>query len=68
LDRLGELDLARRKVDPMDRRSVLVQRTLKGTAFLRDLRGIMTEAATSTTKKPAVAAEAGPPARKAAAG
>ncbi len=30
LDRLGELDLARRKVDPMDRRSVLVQRTLKG--------------------------------------
>ena len=41
LDRLGELDLARRKVDPMDRRSVLVQRTLKGTAFLRDLRGIM---------------------------
>src|SRR5271157_5272064 len=45
LDRLGELDLARRKVDPMDRRSVLVQRTLKGAAFLRDLRGIMTEAA-----------------------
>jgi DNA-binding MarR family transcriptional regulator len=50
LDRLGELDLARRKVDPMDRRSVLVQRTLKGTAFLRDLRGIMTEASTSAKK------------------
>jgi DNA-binding MarR family transcriptional regulator len=47
LDRLGELDLARRKVDPMDRRSVLVQRTLKGTAFLRDLRGIMTDSATA---------------------
>src|ERR1700744_5882976 len=44
LDRLGELDLARRKVDPLDRRSVLVQRTPKGSAFLRDLRGIMTEA------------------------
>lgn len=44
LDRLGELDLARRKVDPADRRSVLVQRTLKGAAFLRDLRAIMTEA------------------------
>ncbi len=44
LDRLGELDLARRKVDPMDRRSVLVQRTVKGTAFLRDLRHIMVEA------------------------
>ena len=50
LDRLGELDLARRKVDPMDRRSVLVQRTLKGTAFLRDLRGIMSEAATAVKK------------------
>jgi len=45
LDRLGELDLARRKVDPLDRRSVLVQRTLKGSAFMRDLRGIMGEAA-----------------------
>jgi DNA-binding MarR family transcriptional regulator len=45
LDRLGELDLARRKVDPADRRSVLVQRTLKGAAFLRDLRGIMAGAA-----------------------
>jgi DNA-binding MarR family transcriptional regulator len=44
LDRLGELDLARRKIDPLDRRSVLVQRTPKGSAFLRDLRGIMTEA------------------------
>ncbi len=53
LDRLGELDLARRKVDPMDRRSVLVQRTLKGTAFLRDLRSIMAEA--STMPKKAVA-------------
>lgn len=44
LDRLGELDLARRKVDPLDRRSVLVQGTPKGSAFLRDLRTIMTEA------------------------
>ncbi|MBE7212312.1 MAG: MarR family transcriptional regulator [Gluconacetobacter diazotrophicus] len=43
LDRLGELDLARRKVDPMDRRSVLVQRTLKGAAYLRELRSIMSE-------------------------
>jgi DNA-binding MarR family transcriptional regulator len=44
LDRLGELDLARRKVDPSDRRSVIVQRTLKGAAFLRDLRAVMSEA------------------------
>src|SRR5260370_28545276 len=41
LDRLGELDLARRKVDPMDRRSVLVQRTLKRPAFLRALSNII---------------------------
>jgi DNA-binding MarR family transcriptional regulator len=45
LDRLGELDLARRKIDPLDRRSVLVQRTVKGAAFLRELRAILTEAA-----------------------
>lgn len=64
LDRLGELDLARRKVDPMDRRSVLVQRTLKGSAFLRDMRGIMGEAASGSRK--AGAAESG--SRKAAAG
>jgi DNA-binding MarR family transcriptional regulator len=57
LDRLGELDLARRKVDPMDRRSVLVQRTLKGAAFLRELRAILNEANrnrhTVTAAKPA---------------
>jgi len=52
LDRLGELDLARRKVDPADRRSVLVQRTLKGQSFLRDLRGIMAEAGASPRKAP----------------
>ncbi|MFC3002931.1 MarR family transcriptional regulator [Falsiroseomonas tokyonensis] len=45
LDRLGELDLARRRVDPMDRRRVLVQRTLKGAQFLGDLRGMLNRAA-----------------------
>ncbi len=44
LDRLAEFDLVRRKTDPTDRRSVLVQRTPKGTAFIRDLRGIMKDA------------------------
>lgn len=44
LDRLGELELARRKVDPADRRSILVQRTVKGAALMRDLRHIMAEA------------------------
>jgi DNA-binding MarR family transcriptional regulator len=57
LDRLGELDLARRKVDPLDRRSILVQRTLKGASFLRDLRSIMGEAATSAKRAPAAASE-----------
>ena len=44
LDRLGELDLTRRKTDPQDRRSVLVQRTTKGSTLLRELSGIMGEA------------------------
>ncbi|GBQ23929.1 MarR family transcriptional regulator [Acidiphilium acidophilum] len=43
LDRLSDLDLARRKVDPTDRRSVLVQRTTKGSAFLREIRNVMGE-------------------------
>jgi hypothetical protein len=34
----------------MDRRSVLVQRTLKGSAFLRDLRSIQSEASTKAAK------------------
>ncbi len=63
LDRLGELDLARRKVDPMDRRSVLVQRTLKGAAFLRDLRSIMVEA-TATARRGGSEAAAEAPARR----
>lgn len=56
LDRLGELDLARRKVDPMDRRSVLVQRTPKGSAFLRDLRAIMADASGTGKKSKKAAA------------
>lgn len=53
LDRLGELDLARRKVDPLDRRSVLVQRTPKGSAFLRELRSIMNGRSGKKTRKAA---------------
>ena len=37
LDRLSEFELVRRKIDPLDRRSVLVQRTSKGNAFMREL-------------------------------
>jgi DNA-binding MarR family transcriptional regulator len=45
LDRLTEFDLVKRKTDPLDRRSVLVQRTPAGMAFLRDLRNILRDAA-----------------------
>lgn len=45
LDRLAEFDLVRRKTDPMDRRSVLVQRTPPGMAFMRELRGFLRDAA-----------------------
>jgi DNA-binding MarR family transcriptional regulator len=36
LDRLGMLGLARRRRDDQDRRSVLVQRTVKGSVYLSD--------------------------------
>jgi DNA-binding MarR family transcriptional regulator len=44
LDRLAEFDLVRRKRDPLDRRSVLVQRTTAGMAFLHELREIAADA------------------------
>ena len=45
LDRLGRLDLARRKTDEADRRSVLVQRTVRGSVFLREFGETITAAA-----------------------
>ena len=44
LDHLSELDLVRRKEDPCDGRSVLVERTMTGAAFMRDLQSMMTDA------------------------
>jgi DNA-binding MarR family transcriptional regulator len=44
LDRLADFDLIRRKADPTDRRSVLVQRTPTGTAYLKDIRTILRDA------------------------
>jgi DNA-binding MarR family transcriptional regulator len=58
LDRLGELDLARRKTDPSDRRSVLVQRTVKGAAFLREIRAVMVEAESTALATGGAAANA----------
>ncbi|MBI0535220.1 MarR family transcriptional regulator [Roseomonas sp. KE2513] len=50
LDRLGEFDFARRKTDPKDRRSVLVQCTVKGSALLREISATMVEAGTAFQK------------------
>ena len=44
LDRLGQLDFVRRKTDEDDRRSVLVQRTVKGSVFLSDYAGLISAA------------------------
>lgn len=44
LDRLGEFSLARRKTDAKDRRSILVQRTVKGSVYLAEFAEIIEEA------------------------
>jgi DNA-binding MarR family transcriptional regulator len=48
LDRLGDLGLVKRKTDENDRRSVLVQRTVKGSVFLREFGDIVVHAAQAT--------------------
>ncbi|CAH2599711.1 Winged helix-turn-helix transcriptional regulator [Rhodovastum atsumiense] len=40
LDKLGELDLAKRRPDPTDRRSVLVDSTPAGIALMNELKSI----------------------------
>ncbi len=44
LDRLTEFGLVKRKVDDQDRRSVLIQRTVKGSVFLREFGDIIVTA------------------------
>ena len=61
LDRLSEFDLVRRKTDPLDRRSVLVQRTASGTTFLRDLKKIMADAEEDAARMPSMARRTGAP-------
>ena len=36
IDRLTEIEFVRRKVDEQDRRSVMIQRTVRGSVFLRE--------------------------------
>jgi DNA-binding MarR family transcriptional regulator len=61
LDRLSEFDLVRRKTDPLDRRSVLVQRTMAGAGFLRDLKKIVAEAGKAAHTMPNNAGRNAPP-------
>ncbi|HEX3348680.1 MAG TPA: MarR family winged helix-turn-helix transcriptional regulator [Acetobacteraceae bacterium] len=44
LDRLSELGLARRRIDPSDRRSIIVERTPRGEALLSEMRAYGTGA------------------------
>ena len=50
LDRLGQLDLTRRKRDENDRRNVLVQRTVKGSVFLADFAATDGDTAATVTR------------------
>jgi DNA-binding MarR family transcriptional regulator len=45
LNRLSELDLVRRKADPLDRRSVLIQRTTAGAELLMSIKSILADTA-----------------------
>jgi DNA-binding MarR family transcriptional regulator len=45
LDRLSSMELVRRKQDENDRRSVLVQRTVRGSVFLREYGELIVAAA-----------------------
>ncbi len=51
LDRLGEYRLARRKSDARDRRSVLVQRTVRGSVYLSEFAEIIGEASKAYKKE-----------------
>ena len=50
LDRLSHYGLVKRKVDEADRRSVLVQRTVKGSVFLREFGDMIVHAAGETVE------------------
>lgn len=45
VNRLSELGMVRRKTDEDDRRSVLIQRTVKGSVFLREFGELIVSAA-----------------------
>ncbi|MBC7952463.1 MAG: MarR family transcriptional regulator [Rhodospirillaceae bacterium] len=53
LDRLSELGLVKRKTDETDRRSVLIQRTVKGSVYLREFGDMIVTAAQTAGDEPA---------------
>ena len=50
VNRLSELELVRRKADQADRRSVLIQRTVRGSVFFREYGELISSAARGDTK------------------
>ena len=52
LDRLCKIDLLRRKIDDTDRRSVLIQRTVKGSVFLTEFGESIQSAAKQRPESP----------------
>jgi len=50
VNRLSELGLVRRKTDDDDRRSVLIQRTVRGSVFLREFGELILAAAAGETE------------------
>ncbi len=53
VDRLSDLELVRRKIDDGDRRSVLIQRTVRGSVFLREFAELIVGAAHEIAEFPA---------------
>ena len=45
LDAMGDLDLVSRRRDPLDRRNVIIQRTVRGALFLERLGDLIVETA-----------------------
>ena len=56
LHALEKLELVRRKKDEEDRRSVLVQRTVKGAVFLRDFADMIDRSVDGSTDDPSIEA------------
>jgi len=50
VNRLSELQMVRRKTDESDRRSVLIQRTVRGSVFLREYGELIVSAAQGETE------------------